>query len=104
MGWLSLKRCVEILIPVTVNTTLFKSLVIEDVSKLSWGHIELGWALIQFELCPYKKSHRHTHTHTQATSHDKKKTFRGDATPFLFLSSISNLYIEKYPGIMMAVT
>lgn len=80
MGWLSLKRCVEILIPVTVNTTLFKSLVIEDVSKLSWGHIELGWALIQFELCPYKKSHRHTHTHTHRKPCDDRGREWSDAS------------------------
>ena len=40
----------------------------------------LGWALIQYDLCPYKKgkfgyrhTHTHTHTHTQREHHGNMK-------------------------------
>lgn len=35
--------------------TLFGNRVLADVFRLRWGHTPLGWALIHYDWCPYKK-------------------------------------------------
>lgn len=38
-----------------MNVTLFRNGICSDAIKLRFGHSEAGWALIQYDWCPYER-------------------------------------------------
>lgn len=51
------------------RVTWFGKRVFADVTKLRWGHRNLGWVLIEYDWCPKKKWRTVIYTHTQGEHH-----------------------------------
>jgi hypothetical protein len=43
-----------------MNVTLFGKKIFVNIIKLRWDYTQLGWALIKYDWCPYKKKRRDT--------------------------------------------
>ena len=72
------KRYLQVLTPNTCEClTLFGNRIFSDILKLRWGHTWLGWALIQYDWCPYKRRETGTQRDTWEECHVKTEAGTG---------------------------